>query len=249
MKPVHALLPIVVMLSCTVAEASVIYSLEDDFSNASNPNGAWSFTQGTTSLAHYLPSTPNTIDVALGNGYWGTGNDLNSNTPEVGQTTTNGSATGLYSNADFLSADVIIHSTNTGHGAPVFVNWTAPTAGIINVSGQTWYAHSPVTRSNDFLVSLGATTLTTGTLSNSSNAGRSNAQAFSFSSLVVSAGTVFSVSYTPTAGQVFGSIDGLSETVVFTASPVPEVPEWALISAGLALLAPLSRRRKSLDLA
>lgn len=245
MKPLHTLLPLVTALCCTAAQAATVYDLSSDFSNASNPNGVWSFTQGSTPLEHYSSSTANTLNPALANGYWGTGSNLNVNTPEVAKATTNGSTTGAYSNADFLNGDVILHSTNPGTGAPLFINWTAPAAGTIDVSGLTWYAHSPVSRSNDVLVTLGANTLTNGVVSNSTNNGRSNAFSYSFSGLAVSAGTVLSVRYTPTSGQTSGSIAGLSETVTFTASPVPESSTWALMAAGLGLLASVAQRRQA----
>jgi hypothetical protein len=229
-------------LFTTLAQATTVYSLAGDFSNASNPNGAWSFTQGSTPLAHFFPSTPNGLNPALANGYWGTGSDLNTNTPEVGKTTLNGSAVG-YTDADFLSGDVILHSTNPGTGAAVAVNWTAPADGSIDVTGLTWYAHSAVSRSNDFVVTLGAATLGTGVVSNTLHAGSANALPFSFSGLSVSAGTVLTLSYTPSAGQPFGSIAGLSETVTFTPSPVPEASTWAALTVGLALLGVQVRRR------
>ena len=248
MKTMQFVLPVAIALSCSMAQAATVYSLSDDFSNASNPNGVWSFTQGSTPLAHFNPTTGNTIYSALGNGYWGTGNDLNVNTPEVAKTTASGSATGAYTDADFLSGDVILHSANPGSGEPLFINWTAPSAGTIDVSGLTWFAHSPVIRSNDVLVTLGGTTLLTGVVSSSSYAGRSNALSYSFSGQAVSAGTVLSVRYTPTANQTFGSIAGLSQTVTFTASPVPEASTWALMVAGLGLLTALTRRRTKTDL-
>ena len=168
----------------------------------------------------------------MANGYWGTGSNLNVNTPEVAKTTANGSATGAYTDADFLSGDVILHSANPGSGNPLFINWTAPSAGTIDVSGLTWYAHSPVFRSNDVLITLGGTTLLTNVVSSSSYAGRSNALSYSFSGLAVSAGTVLSLRYTATTGQGSGSIAGLSETVTFTASPVPEASTWAMMVVG-----------------
>jgi hypothetical protein len=246
MKSLYALVPLITALSCSVAHAATVYDLSGDFSNASNPNGVWSFTQGSAPLAHYFPSTANSINPALTNGYWGTGSDLNNNTPEVAKVTANGSTTSVYTDADFLTGDVILHSTNPGAGAPVFINWTAPAAGTIDVSGLTWYAHSPVARSNEFLITLGASTLTTGVVSNNIHTGRSNALAFSFSDLAVLAGTVLSISYTPTAGQTFGSIAGLSEAVTFTASPVPESSTWMLMLAGLGVLGSLVRQRQAI---
>jgi hypothetical protein len=231
------------LMLCATGHAATTYSLGGDFSNSLNPNGAWAFRQGSTALAHFLPSTSNATNLALSNGYWGTGSDLNTNTPEIGKVTVNGVATGGYTNADFLAGDVILHSTNPGTGAAITVDWIAPSAGFIDLAASTWYAHSGVSRSNDVLVTLGNVTLGTGVLSNSSFAGRNSALSFSFTNLAVAAGTVLSFRYTPTTGQPFGSIAGLSETVSFTASAVPDASTWATLSLGLALLPWLARRR------
>lgn len=245
MKPLYALVPLIAALSCSVAHAATVYDLSGDFSNASNPNGVWSFTQGSTPLEHYFSLTANPINTALEDGYWGTGSNLNINTPEVAKVTKDGSATGTYTNADFLSGDVILHSPNGG--APLFINWTAPSAGTIDVSGGTWYAHSPVARSNDFQITLGSLTLATDVVSSTANNSRDNAFSFNFSDLAVAAGTVLSIRYSPTSGQSFGSIAGLSETVTFTASPVPEASSWAMMVVGLGLLTVVARRRQAAD--
>ena len=55
------------------AVAASSYSLAGDFSQTTNPNGAWSFTQGSTALGRFLPSTPSAV---LAEGYWGVGTSL-----------------------------------------------------------------------------------------------------------------------------------------------------------------------------
>ena len=118
------------------------------------------------------------------------------------------------------------------------------------MSASTWYAHSPVTRSNDVTVLLGTTTLGSGAVSSTSFAGRGNALNFSFSNLAVTAGSVLSFFSTP-SGQQFGSIAGLRETVDFTPSvmtaPVPEPTTRAMVGMGMgmALLAGVSKRKRA----
>ena len=231
-------------LFATPAMSAVTYNLSSDFSNINNPNGVWSFTQGATALAHYpIPITPNALNVAAANGYWGTGPGFNT-APFVIRTTSNGSAAVGYDNNAFLTGDVILHSTNPGNGADLFVNWTAPASGIIDVFGSVWYAHTPVDRSNDVVLTLGATNLITTTLTNAIT--RSNAFGFSNLGLTVAAGQVISFRFKPTVGQQFGSVAGLNETVIFTANAAGAVPEpatWGMMLLGFGLVGSAMRRR------
>lgn len=225
------------------AQATTLYSLSGDFSDTQNPNGAWSFTQGAVALTHQTPlANGNPLIPALGNGYWGTGPDLYVNTPEIAKVTANGSAAGG-TDEDFLIGDVILHSTNPGTGDAMKVNWTAPADGTIDLASSMWYAHSSVRRSNDVEVTLAGAFVASFTLSNSSYAGRDQAIQFSGDDVAVLAGDVLTFTFTPTPGQAFGSIAGLSETISFTATPVPEASTPSMMVGGLILLGWLARRR------
>lgn len=237
-------------ISATPAAAAVTYSLANDFSEVNNPNGVWSFTQGTTLLSHYAqPTDGNNLNAAAANGYWGVGPAFNK-APIVIQTSQNGSATPSYSNNDFLAGDVIAHSTNPGAGDQLFINWTAPSAGTISFSSAVWYAHSPVSRSNDISDILAGNLLNTVAVNDTIT--RSKAlTTLSGSSLNVAAGDVLAFRLTPTAGETFGSLAGISETVDFTAM-VPGVPEpttWALMLLGFGGLGAALRARRRAALA
>jgi len=222
--------------------ATITYNLSSDFSNSANPNGTWSFTRGTFPLVHFLPGTPNAINAVLADGYWGIGSDLNNNTPEVGRVTGDGSAASGYSNSDFLAGDVIVHSTNPGSGDHVFINWTAPTNGTIDFSGSVWYAHSPVDRSNQVVVTLAGAVEGSATVNNANS--RPNAIAFSGAGLTVAENDVLAFEIYASPGQTYGSLDGISETIAFTPSAVPEPAEWMLVLSGLGFLLHAGSRRK-----
>ena len=231
--------------------AATVYSLSGDYSDLSNPNGAWSFTQGATPLAHYAqPSDGNALNPAATNGFYGAGPDFSIG-PIILKTTQDGSATSPgsfpnYSDNDFLTGDVLVHGTNSGGGADVFINWTAPTAGLINFNSSLWYAHGGVVRSQDITAFLGATNLGTVTITNGVT--RSTAiTSLNGAGLSVSSGDVLAFRFVPTSGQTFGSLTGISATVDFTAASgaIPEPGTWALMILGFGTAGGMLRRRRS----
>ena len=221
---------------------AAVYDLAADFSDAANPNGAWSFTYGAA-LTHFpQPSTPNALNGAAANGYWGTGGDFFV-APFLLKATANGSAVG-YLDTDFLAGDVLVHGPNDG--SAVLINWTAPGDGVINLSASLWYAHSIVARSQDIVVTLDGTGIASTSVTN--GIGRGNASGIGASGLSVAAGDVLSFAFSKSVGQQFGSLTGISASVDFTAADVPgAVPEpasWAMMIGGFALAGGAMRRRK-----
>ena len=90
----------------------------------------------------------NALYPALETGYWGTGNDLNSNTPFLFKALVDGSAAGETNN-DFLTGNIVGHSPNAGDY--FFATWTAPSAGTLgelsgNVSGMGAFDGKPLER-------------------------------------------------------------------------------------------------------
>jgi hypothetical protein len=233
------------------------FDLNTDFSNLSNPNGVWSFTQGATLLTKFDPPYPagccsGGFQNVLTNGYWGLtapvsggGGSFFFPDDTVAKVTGNGSATGTETDNDFLTGDIVAHSTNPGNGPDLFIRWTAPQAGTIDsYSGGVWYAHSQVSRSNDFFLTLnGGPNLATGSVTN--GVIRSTPVTFnSAGSVHVNTGDVLALRLAPTSGQQFGSLSGLNLTVNFTADPVgaPEPSTFAL-AGGVLVLAWFRRRR------
>jgi hypothetical protein len=228
----------------TSQAATVTYDLASDFSDTDNPNGVWSFDQGTTPLPfRNAPTDSNALNGAAENGYFGVASDF-STAPFILQATEDGSSATGYSDDDFVTGDVLVHSTSPGGGAPVFIDWTAPSAGTITFSGQVWYAHSPVTRSNDYAIALGSgPDIFTGTVTNGD--GLSAPSTFADSNVqTVTAGEVLALELSPTEGQNFGSLAGVDLTVNFTSAAPEPGTIWLFIGA-LPIIALAAKRRRS----
>src|ERR1035441_941377 len=85
-KAIFAMLVVSTVLSADPA------SLTNDFSITNgNPNGQWSYLDNSTLLSLEVPlANGNPAYPAVSNGYWGTGNDLNTNTPDFAKAQVNG---------------------------------------------------------------------------------------------------------------------------------------------------------------
>lgn len=241
MKKIYKYIAGALLAAPMLASAAANYNLSNDFSYSNNPNGAWSFLYGAALLTPQVPlNNGNPLYPAALPGYWSTGPDLNTNTPDVIKTAVNGSSAGE-TDSDFLAGDVIVHSPNAGD--PLFIVWTAPEAGTIDFASDIWYAHSVVNRSNDVLVSLDGSALGSAVISNASYSGRSNAWHLSGDDLSVIAGDTLVFAFTKSAGQSFGSLDGINVDITFV-SAVPEPEAYAMMLAGIGLLGFFARNRK-----
>ncbi|MES2288402.1 MAG: PEPxxWA-CTERM sorting domain-containing protein [Pseudomonadota bacterium] len=229
-------------LAITGSAHAATYDLAANFSNASNPNGAWSY--GSPALAHFAqPTTANSLNSAAADGYWSSGADFFA-APFILRTTANGVSTGAYNNGDFLAGDVLVHGPNDG--SAVAINWIAAAAGSINFTSSIWYAHSIVQRSEDVAVFLNGTSLGSVTVTNGIT--RTNAlTSLAGSNLAVAAGDVLSFRFSKTAGQQFGSLAGIGAVVDFTpraTAAVPEPATWGMMILGFGAVGMSIRRRK-----
>ncbi|MBS0480143.1 MAG: PEP-CTERM sorting domain-containing protein [Proteobacteria bacterium] len=156
--------------------------------------------------------------------------------------TTNGAATGAYTNNDFLAGDVLVHSPNSA--GPVTITWTAPGAGSIALTSSVWYAHSVVPRSDEAMALLNSTLIGSATVTNGID--RANQLALANGSFTVAAGDVLTFSFAKTAGQQFGSLAGIAATIDFTPRVVAGVPEpaaWMMMILGFGMIGAAVRRR------
>ncbi len=238
-----------IAVSC--AQASSI-SLTNDFSLTNgNPNGQWAYLVGATlgtatPLSFEIPQqNGNAVIPAVADGYWSTGNNLNTNTPDFAKALVDGSDAGE-TDEDFLAGDIIGHSPNQS-GTALWLTWTAPSAGTISgLDFDIWYAHSAAgARSNFFELLDDDTTLVSGTVSSTSFYNRDNADSYSnVGGFSVAQGDTITIGIAKSAGEQFGSLDGMALDFTFTSS-APEPSSIFLVCSGLAMLCYFRRRSYS----
>ena len=245
-KVIHLALAATFMAFAAPSAAhAVTYNLSTDFSHTANQNGVWSYVYGNA----LLPNQPaaalnNPLQPATAGGYFSTGPDLNQNTPDVLKAAVNGSAAGG-TDLDFLAGNIVIHSPNDGSALSIV--WTAPSSGSIDFHTLVWYAHSAVERSNDVSLLLDGNSFDTVLVSSTSYKNNTDRWDVTGNGFSVAAGDTLALVFAKTAGQEFGSLNGLSFDVDFTpsVSAVPEPSTWAMMILGFAGVSFVAWRRKS----
>ena len=230
-----------IMLSSPASSAIIVYDNDLDFSDANNPNGTWSYLQGNATLPHFTPVPQPQLALAVANGYWGASStSLNTS---IMRATANGSVTGLWSDNDFLSGDMLIRTTDPSTGGPTILAWTAPSNGTFTYNGSIWYADAPSgPGGTDFSLALNAgPALEFGTVTLAQNRPNAVSMVNGFTPVNVLAGDVVALEMSPTPGPPFGRLTGVIFTIDFV--PVPEPSSLVLLSLGaIALLARCRRR-------
>lgn len=228
------LITVLILLgACPLLASAVVYDLTSQWSTTNNPNGTWSYDQGSTPLPLYVTNWNGCFTSAY-NG-WAPSANAGNCLPAVLQMQSDDPG------GDFKTGDILVHSfdnANGGSNGEASILWTAPVDGEITFDGDIWYAHSSVQRSNDFSLSLGSDVLASGTIAYNSGFTRSSPDTFSSSgSLAVQAGDVLKLLIMRSPGQSFGSLDGVQLTITETSSvPEPGAAVLLLLGGGIALL-------------
>ena len=209
------------------AASAATYDVVADWST-SNPNGTWSFLQGTNVLPYQSSGLLN-------------------------DPTLSGFAPGTTPGA-FLPAfwqdgtDAFVHSVDGANGNPglgqATLVWTAPISGTIDYSGYLYYAQAPLDRSNDVTLSIGGASVFTQTISYSEYSGPTDKFTFSGSGISVTAGETLTLVFAMSPGQGVGTETGYDLSITeMPLSTVPEPATWAMMLLGFAGLGFAAYRR------
>jgi hypothetical protein len=136
-----------------------VYDLRADWSEVSNPNGAWSIREGANALPHV-----NSWQSALGGWSvaqpaWARSENGNNRLPVWMKS--NGSETFA---RDWIAGDVVVHSTDGSNGVGNGVAnaaWISPCNGTASISGHVWMGRD-IGRSNNWRLLHNALVLTGG---------------------------------------------------------------------------------------
>lgn len=217
---------LMVLLASSAAMPALgqVYDLTSDWSETSNPNGAWTYRQGDVPLPH--------VDwwQRQGGGWsaaqpgWARSEDANTRLPFWFKS--NGTET--FAN-DFDPGDIVVHTTDGTNGSGSGVAsaaWTSPGYGTAKVEGAVWIGRD-IGRSMNWRVVQGCTQYAAGSLSSGDAFSRANPATFAsgagtvgaLDAIVVRAGSVLALELPTTSGS--GDFVGVKFKVTFTPKQMP----------------------------
>jgi hypothetical protein len=230
--------------------ATIVYDLGADWSDAANPNGAWSYNDGAgaigTHQAAYVPLAGNQGAWAATSG--GPGQIVSWFKAVNNYALTTGGA------VEFGVGDVGVHTWdpfNGGNTAPANVTWTAASDGTIDIAGDIWHAHNTGDRrAVNWTILVNGVAVTGGLVERED--GTSNFSRLDFTAgsggaaalddIAVLAGQIVELRLESSGifGSPFGSFVGMDLTITDSAIPTPAAASLLLI--GLAGWRGLRRR-------
>jgi hypothetical protein len=153
--------PALLALTLALPAAAQNYDLKADWSDTQNPNGPWSFRQGTALLPaiNWFQQTfcSNNGGWSGPTGGWALTQDGTGRIPLFIKSRGNETPTvcGGTFERDWQTGDVIMHSydpsSGGGNGGEGSVVWTSPFDGLITITGNIWHTRN-IGRSNDWFV-------------------------------------------------------------------------------------------------
>lgn len=237
-------LAIALVLWGGVSVSGQTWDLRSDWSNSNNPNGVWTYREGTnalpfvaswqSALGGWTSPQPGWADSENGNNrlpFWFRSNGAEDFT------------------RDWVSGDIVVHTWDSVNGVgngEANVIWTAPVATVVNLSGGAWLGRD-IGRSVRWELYLNANLLSQGNLFTGDTFNRASPFLFSngtggpgaINNLAVNPGDVVTLQYVTTSSA--GDFVGMN----FTVSTIPEPATLGLAGAGLIGSLLMVRRRRS----
>jgi hypothetical protein len=213
------------LVVCTAAQATN-YNLNSDWSDAANPNGVWTYREGSNALPHVSSWQSSLGGWASAQPGWADSENGTNRLPFWYKS--NGTETFPH---DWLAGDVIVHSTDGFNGignGPANVLWTSPNVGLASITGSVWLGRD-IGRSVDWSLLKNGVAITGGSLSSGDPFNRASPFLFSAGSggaaainnLAVSPGTTLELLFVTTPPSGPGDLVGVNLNLSVVASAVP----------------------------
>ena len=234
MKKIFVVLAFFVLLTVGLPSDVFSFSLVDDWSNSVNPNGPWSYNEGSNPLKFNIANWP-AGEFGSSQTAWANGNTTHDLVPGwMKSVSTPGG------DFDWLEGDVLVHSTDAwsgqGHGL-ANVTWTAPLTGTFDIAGGVWLGRDRLGRSNDWSLTLNGTLLDSGSLTSTDAFSRASPDTFSIVGQSITAGDILKLEVAKTSK--YGEFVGVNLTI----TPEPMAMTLFLIG-GMPIAFSLYKKKK-----